>query len=181
MRLYTAEEYSELVTYDKHSELVRGVIEVRDSPTWSHEYTVMELGFAIRAYLETHPLGAVAGPVSVKTERGPDTVRITDLAFITYERMEPEMAPDLVVEVLSPSNTPREMAAKMAEYFAKGTRMMWIFDPKNWTVAVYAREAKPYIAGRGDILDGGDVLPGFRVEVKKLFGWPPKDPRRPSP
>lgn len=181
MRLYTAEEYSALGADHKYSELVRGVIEVRDSPSWPHEYTVMKIGHAISTYLEANPLGAVGGSVNVETERNPDTVRLPDVAFITYERMEPEMAPDLVVEVLSPSNTLREMERKMAEYFANGTRLMWVADPTNWTVAVYSPNAKPYIVGRGEILDGGDVLPGFRVEVKALFGWPPRDPRRPSP
>ncbi|HTD62770.1 MAG TPA: Uma2 family endonuclease [Gemmatimonadaceae bacterium] len=104
------------------------------------------------------------------------------MSFLTHARAKgvrdweiPYLAPDLAVEVLSPSNRAGEMATKIAEYFAKGTRLVWLADPKKRTVAVYAPDALPYILGNGEFLDGGDVLPGFRVAVNRLFGWPPSE------
>jgi len=180
MRLYTAEEFAEMNPENKLYELVRGVLQVRDSPTKAHGYTAFKVGYAIGQYLETHPIGHVFVETDYTTQRDPDTVRRPDVSFVTHERDEQmpawkfaDAAPDLAVEVLSPSNRPNEIAQKIAEYFSKGSRLVWIADPKTWTVAVYAPEARPYVARSGEFLDGGDVLPGFRVEVKKLFGYLP--------
>jgi Uma2 family endonuclease len=111
------------------------------------------------------------------TERDPDTVRTPDISFISYDRLR-DVSPALAVEVLSRSDTPREIERKITEYFAKGARLVWIADPAKRTVAVHAPDALPYMLGRHEVLDGGDVLPGFRVAVNTFFGWPPRDPRR---
>jgi Uma2 family endonuclease len=180
MRLYTAEEY-EALGDDKRTELVRGVIsEVREPPGWAHGFTVAEIARAIGNYLDTHPIGIAMAEAGYVTERNPDTVRGPDATFMTYERAKQlkgygfsQVAPDLAIEVLSPSNTRREIEEKVAEYFTMGARLVWIADPKKRTVTVLAPEALAYVVAGGELLDGGDVLPGFRVEVKKLFGWPP--------
>jgi Uma2 family endonuclease len=182
-RLYTAAEYAEL-DLEAKTELVRGVIvfEVRDQPKPAHCYTAGEIFYAIRHYLETHPIGLLLPELDCQTERGPDTVRRPDVSFISYARARslreweiPYLAPDLAVEVLSPSNRAGEMATKMAEYFANGTRLVWLADPKKRTVAVHAPDTLPYILGNGEFLDGGDVLPEFRVAVNLLFGWSPSE------
>ncbi len=169
---------------DGKTELVRGVIvfEVRDQPRRPHVYTAGQIGYVIQHYLETHPIGFLWPEMDYQTQRGPDTVRRPDVSFITHARAKgvrdseiPDLTPDLAVEVLSPSNSAREMATKMAEYFANGTRLVWLADPKKRTVAVHAPDARPYILGNGEFLDGGEVLPGFRVAVNRLFGWPPSE------
>jgi Uma2 family endonuclease len=180
MRLYTAEEF-EALGDDRRTELVRGVIlEVREPPGYAHGFTVVEIVSAIRNYLDAHPIGVAVAEAGIVTERGPDTVRAPDASFMTYERAKQlkgygfsRVAPDLAVEVLSPSNTPREIEKKVAEYFTMGARLVWIADPKKRMVSVLAPEARPYVVDGDEFLDGGDVLPGFRVQVKKLFGWPP--------
>lgn len=183
-RLYTAVEYGELNLDDAKTELVRGVIvfEVRDQPRPAHCYTAGQIGHAVQQYLDTHPIGLLLPELDCQTERGPDTVRRPDVSFISHARARslrdweiPDLTPDLAVEVLSPSNSAREMATKMAEYFANGTRLVWLADPKKRTVAVHAPEALPYIVGSGEFLDGGEVLPGFRVAVNRLFGWAPSE------
>ena len=180
MRLYTAEEYAELGEEYEHCELVRGVLQVREPVGLAHGFTASEITRAIANYLDTHPIGLTFVESGYVTERGPDTVRGPDVSFMTHERAKGakgsvfgEGAPDLAVEVLSPSNTPREIATKVAEYLAGGARLVWIADPKKRTVTVLAPEALPSVVAGDESLDGGDVLPGFRVEVKKLFGWPP--------
>lgn len=181
MRLYTAEEYAELDD-NRRTELVRGVLQVREPPGLAHGFTAVEIACAIRIYMDTHPIGLTFVESGYVTERGPDTVRGPDVSFMTYERAKGakgstfgEGAPDLAVEVLSPSNTAREIAKKVGEYFAGGARLVWVADPKKRMVTVLAPEALPYVVAGDEFLDGGDVLPGFRVEVKKLFGWPPHD------
>ena len=184
IRLYTAVEYGELDLDDAKTELVRGVIvyEVRDQPRLPHAYTAGQIGHAILQYLDAHPIGLLLPELDCQTEHGPDTVRRPDVSFITHARAKrvrdreiPDLTPDLAVEVLSPSNRAGEMATKIAEYFANGTRLVWLADPKKRTVAVHAPDALPYILGNGELLDGGDVLPGFRVAVNRLFGWPPSE------
>lgn len=164
---------------DGRYELVRGVPQVRDSAARGHGYIAMEMGYKIRHYLDTHPIGAVMVDVFYITERDPDTVRAPDVSFVTYEHFNqmPAWKPgdtphDLAIEVLSPRNRPKEIAQKVAEYLARGTRLVWIVDPTTETVAVYAPDALPYRLGVGEVLDGADVLPGFRIPVKQIFDIP---------
>ena len=78
-------------------------------------------------------------------------------------------APDLAVEVLSPSNTVREMEQKIDLYFGAGSRMVWIVSPERRTVSVYTSPFEVRILREQDTLEGGDVLPGFSYELSKLF------------
>jgi Uma2 family endonuclease len=182
MRLYTAEEYEELGEEYEHHELVRGVLvrEVRDSPQGPHGYTAGMLAYFLNQYLETHPIGVVFVEPFYLTERRPDTVRLPDVSYVSYDHLKGkdpwklnDTVHDIATEIVSPSNRPGEIAQKLAEYLAKGTRLVWVVDPKTRTVVVHAPEAITYVVRSGEFLDAGDVLPEFRVEVKKLFGWPP--------
>jgi Uma2 family endonuclease len=81
----------------------------------------------------------------------------------------PATAPDLAVEVSREDNTGAEMARKMEEYFAAGTRLAWVVDPKTETVRVHREPRKFVVLRVGDVLDGGDVIPGLRIPVQDLF------------
>ena len=82
----------------------------------------------------------------------------------------PAVSPDLAVEVLSPSNTAAEMARKRADYFAGGTRLVWMVDPPARTIAVYVPDgAAPVVYGTGDVIGGDEVLPGFTMAVADAF------------
>ena len=106
-------------------------------------------------------------------------VRIPDVSFVSFDRVpdrlipaEPilNFAPDLAVEVLSPSNTRREIAQKLVEYFASGTRLAWIVDPDARTIAVHHGPGEPTsVLTAADALDGEDVLPGFSLGAADLF------------
>lgn len=78
-------------------------------------------------------------------------------------------APDLAVEILSPSNTPAAIRGKVAEYLVAGTRIMWIVDPDSRTVTVYRSLLVPHVLAEAETLDGEDVVPGFRITVAELF------------
>src|SRR5262245_3614894 len=105
-------------------------------------------------------------------------VRIPDVAFVDWSRVPgrvmpskpiPRLAPNLAVEILSDCNTPAEMAAKRQDYFAAGVELVWEVDPDKRTVAVYVTPAGCVTLGLVDVLDGGPVLPGFRLPVADLF------------
>ena len=79
------------------------------------------------------------------------------------------MAPDLVVEVLSKGNTPREMNRKLDEYFRAGVRLVWYVDPKRRQVRVFTDREHSVVLGEDDQLEGGDVLPGFTLSIRDWF------------
>jgi Uma2 family endonuclease len=105
-------------------------------------------------------------------------VRIPDVAFVSWERLPgrripsepiPDLAPDLAVEVLSPGNTPGEMARKRQEYFAAGVQLVWIVDPVARTVAVYTAPEQSTVLQAAQTLAGEPVLPGFTLPLRRLF------------
>jgi Uma2 family endonuclease len=77
--------------------------------------------------------------------------------------------PDLAVEVLSPDDRPREVAAKVEDWLTAGCFAVWLVDPVKHTVAIHQRGVATRVLGDADELDGGDVLPGFRVSVGEVF------------
>ena len=128
--------------------------------------------------MEANELGMTFGAeTGFVVERDPDSVLGIDASFVSSERLKSvedfdkflPFAPDLAVEVLSPGNTVTEMDEKIAMYFAAGSQLVWIINPKRRTVAIYTSPFNVRILGEHDTLDGGDVLPGFGLELSKLF------------
>jgi Uma2 family endonuclease len=108
--------------------------------------------------------------------RDPDTVRGADLSFISRERLTSfddarffRGAPDLAVEILSPSNRRGEMQARAADYLAAGARLVWVIDPKRRTVVVHRPGVAPRRLGAGEDLDGEDVLPELVIPFTAIF------------
>lgn len=106
------------------------------------------------------------------------TVRLPDVSFVSFERLpnrrvptEPigPFAPDFAIEILSQSNTRREMARKRREYFEGGCRLVWEIDPRKQTVRSYTSPDDYEEFGIDDTIDAGPVLKGFTVSLKKLF------------
>jgi Uma2 family endonuclease len=164
------------------SELVRGRI-VCANPT-SPEHGRIEANFAseLRSFVQARRLGRVlVGEVGVYTGRSPDTVRGADVLYISTERLERcadpkrgflDVAPDLVVEVLSPGDAPADVEEKLREYLACGVRLVWLADPSTRSVRTY-RSPSPSeveVLGEHDELTGDPVLPGFSVPIERLFG-----------
>lgn len=128
-------------------------------------------------FLEVNDLG-IGYPADALLRILPDQIRLPDVSFVSWTKLpnrelpEGEIAsliPDLAVEVLSPSNTRREMERKRKDYFAGGVRLVWQIDPDTKTAEVYTAP-DTFIAVPADgELDGGDVLPGFTLAVKEIF------------
>jgi Uma2 family endonuclease len=157
-------------------ELVDGVL-VEKAMGFRESLLAFALGGILRAFVVPRNLGLVSGPDGT-LRLFPGLVRIPDVAFISWDRIPdrrvpeapiPGLAPDLAVEVLSPSNTTAEMARKRGEYFAAGVRLVWSVDPRSRTVTVHDAEGRSTTLDEAATLDGGAVLPGFAMPLKDLF------------
>ena len=157
-------------------ELIDGVLVEKIMGYWESALAI-ELAGVLRDFLKGKKLGVLAGESGMLL-LSPGLVRIPDLSFISRARLAGHrraaivpLAPDLAIEVLSEGNTSREMTRKITEYFASGCRLAWIIDPRARTVAVYTSPTKPIVLTEKQTLAGGDVLPGFRLPLRKLFGF----------
>jgi Uma2 family endonuclease len=157
-------------------ELVDGVLVEKPMGFYESVLAVILIGF-LQAFREQHDLGIVSGPDGT-LRLNPGLVRIPDVAFFSWERFPnrelpadaiPDLVPDLAVEVLSEGNTEPEMARKLQEYFRAGVRLVWYIDPRTRTAQVYTSPDDAHRVREDDALDGGAVLPGFRLTLRELF------------
>ena len=177
-KLMTADELLMMPKDGFHYELVRGELK-RMSPTGDvHGSVTMALASPLYQYVKLNQLGKVyAAETGFKLESNPDTVRAADISFVSMERVQAagriegyrSGAPDLAVEVLSPGNTKREMAEKVEAYFAAGARLVWIVNPKLKNVTVYRSLTDIATLTEKDMLEGGEVVPGFQIPVAEIF------------
>lgn len=169
-------EYADLQEPDDvRSELVRGVLVREPRPGAYHGRTQVRLGRLLDAYAEKHEAGLVLTDVGIVLSRDPPTVRGPDIAFYSSDRTpDPlprgflEVAPDLAVEILSPSNRAGEIQEKVGEYLDAGARMVWVLDPASGTATVYRSRDEIRMLTADDELDGEDVLPGFRASLADI-------------
>ncbi len=107
----------------------------------------------------------------------PKKVRIPDVSFTRRERL-PEgrveeghgkIAPDLVVEVISPNDLAVEVAAKVRDFLNAGVSLIWVANPDTNDVLIYRSDGTVALLRSGDVLDGGDILPGFQCPISELF------------
>ncbi len=178
-KLLTAEEFSRLPNPPDGSkqELVKGEIVTRSPPGFKHGEIQLSIGSLLKQFVRAKGLGRITVESGLITERDPDTVRGPDVSFWSFERLPPEQTPqvypevaaDLCVEVLSPSNRLSQMRDKVQEYFARGVRMVWIVDPEERSVKVYRSADEGHILHEKATLSGEDVLPGFSCPVAELF------------
>jgi Uma2 family endonuclease len=153
-------------------ELVDGVL-VEKPMGYEESRLASAIIHALIEFLSLHDLGTVAGEAGMmRLMEG--LVRIPDVSFVRWERLPekagpiPPISPDLAVEVLSESNTPKEMERKLREYFENGTQLVWYLDLKLRTVTVYTSPDQCTVLDESDTLDGGRVLPGLVIPVRAL-------------
>lgn len=189
-RLYiNAERFFEIAgnpEYDDRSiELVDGEIIEMSKAGGLHGQITMLLSLKIANYVVDNVLGIVTsaetGFILERNPDGRDTVRGLDIAFISAARAPGvlpdglvEYAPDLAVEVISPSNKVADMHRKIRQLLAAGTTLVWIVHPETRTVEVHRRSGAVTLKA-ADTLSGGDVLPGFEIPVREIFPAPETD------
>ena len=143
-----------------------------------HGRFAAEIAAAVANFVKPRGLGVVTGAeTGFFIARDPDTVRAPDVGFVRADRLagiEPAGffpgAPDVAVEVLSPSDRASEVNAKVRDWLDAGSRMVWVVDPENQTVAVYSSPSGAVILGASETLLGGEVLPGFTLPLGEIFG-----------
>lgn len=131
----------------------------------------------INNFLEGHDLGIALGADGT-LRLMPGLIRAPDVSFLSWARLPggelpdkpiPDLVPDLAVEVISKSNTRKEMERKLQEYFSQGVRVVWLVYPKKRMIEVYiSPEAKEEFHYQ-DTVEGGEVLPGFTLPLAQLF------------
>lgn len=143
----------------------------------AHGIVALEIGALLREHVKQRCLGRVlAAEAATRLRRAPDLVRCPDGMFVSTARLVGgisrgvlEGPPDLAVEVRSPNDRPGEIARKVADYLAHGVRAVWELDPDARTITVHRPGTPPRVLRGDDVLDGGDVLPGFGVVTSAIF------------
>jgi Uma2 family endonuclease len=174
----TAEDLLKLSGEEGRYELVEGEIVDMGASGARHGGIGTRLARRLGNWVEEHQLGEVYTP-DTGFEIG-ENVRIPDVAFVSAVRIpetgEPmgfwPFAPDLAVEVISPSDIYEDVMVKLAEYFAAGTRHVWLMSIKARTVSVYRSLTAVTVFGENDELEAEDLFPGFRCRVSDLFKQP---------
>lgn len=150
------------------------------SPPASHDHGAFESGIIARLWqhCEDHALGVVtSGDTGFLLTQNPDTVLCPDVAFVSAERHRQRDsseaffpgAPDLAVEIVSASNSMREVEQKAQQYLAAGATLVWVINPQRRAATEYAPTKPPVTLGISDALDGGAVVPGFRLPLRRIF------------
>jgi len=174
--LITGEELARMADMGR-SELIEGRLIMLSPTRRVHGKVEGHFYSAITAFAVRQNLGEVmVGEVGIYTHRNPDTVRGADVLFMSHARLAQlgeaaflEVAPELVVEVLSPDDRWSEVRQKIREYFAVGVLLVWVADPEERSVHTYRSPTDVSVFTAEDTLRGEEVLPGFSVPVARLF------------
>jgi Uma2 family endonuclease len=163
-------------------EVVDGDLVMSPKNNFQHENICAELLVALRTFAKAQHLGVVLGSsagfwMQNRNCRAPDIsfipkTRLQSLGFTPFTRKFFPGAPDLAVEVLSPSNTRAEIDERLKDFFTSGTQIGWIIDPDSERVEVCHSPTNRKLLGPGADLEGEHLLPGFRYSIGELFkGW----------
>jgi Uma2 family endonuclease len=176
--LMTADELLHLPDDGKHYELVAGELIEAAWPGGEHGYVAGNASYRLSAFVEQRGLGGAvfAAATGFRTSRDPDTVRAPDMAYVAGPRVAqarvagyPDLAPDLVVEVVSPNDRASEIHAKVMEWLGAGSQLVWVLYPASRTVVAHRPASEARVLQADDRLDGAPVLPGFSCRVGDLF------------
>jgi len=177
-RLLTSEDLYQMGDAAERFELIAGVLRETEPMGGRHGEIQFELHGPLYLYLRDRRIGRVyTEGTHFLILRDPDVVLMPDIAFVRTDRLPPDgardgimpLAPDLVIEVLSPSNRMTEMSEKISLYQRAGVPLIWLVHPRTRSVTVYATGRAPRILHESDTLDGEDILPGFSLPVADLF------------
>lgn len=175
-RLYTARDLANMPDDGKIYELHNGVlIEVAGSK-YRQTRLAIWIAHLLLTFIEQHGIGGAVTGADGAAELNEYNTRIPDVGYITAERAQKQDedsylqgAPDLAVEVQSPSNSDQEMQQRAGEYLAAGARLIWIVNAERRTVDVYRPGGSRTVISGSGVLDGYDVLPGLKLLLATVF------------
>ncbi len=175
--LLTAEEFCELA-FERPSELVRGEVVEMTSPGGWHGQVCSNASFLIQQWVrgQTTLWNVPSNDAGVKTEHDPDSVRGPDVYAVRRDRLPngqlPQghlsVAPELCVEVFSPSDRWPEVVQKVGEYLGIGVREVWVIDPGHRRLHVFRSDDEPTVLNEDSVFQSG-ALPGLKFRVQELF------------
>jgi Uma2 family endonuclease len=186
-RLYTADEFTELVGSDPSWELIEGKIEPVGAAAWDSSRVTNRLASYLTFFVETRGLGFVfVAEASFRLKQNPDSVVQPDVAYVRPHRLDGQTpgtyfagTPELAVEVGSPSDRMAALTRKMTRYLVTGAELTWLVDPQTRQVHVRRPgEDVATILRGGDVLSGEDVVPGLALPLPAIFDV--TDPIRPE-
>ena len=176
--LLTAEEFFDLPDDGCKYELLDGELITLVPPGGVHGKVITNFAIAIGVFVRKHGLGEVmSGDVSYVLRRRPDRVRAPDLSFVAHERVPPgglpaglmQVIPDLVVEVISPSDRAGAVEQKTQEWLSAGVRLVLLAYPESRTIVAWRGGESSQRYMDSDTFDFAPVLPDLRVEVAEFF------------
>ena len=176
--LTTAEELLAMPDDGRRYELIEGVLHEVSPAGLEASKIALRFGGLLDAFVTQHGLGWVVGAnAGFYFGHDPDTVRMPDVAFVRTERLPPvserprlsSVLPDLAVEVVSPTDRPGAVADKVAFYQRNGVPLVWVIYPASRRVVAHRPGQEPRTFGEGDVLDGGDIVPGCRMPVADIL------------
>jgi len=163
-------------TEERPCELVDGTL-MEKTIGYDESLLAAAIGESLRRFVRPKKLGLVAGEAGI-LRLAAGLIQIPDVSYVSMDRLPngkrprtpiPSLVPDLAVEVISPSNTAREMQRKLAGYFKAGVLLVWLVYPRKRTVDVYTAPRTRTVLKADDTLTGGEVLPGLEINLKELF------------
>ena len=177
---FTAKDLWQMGEGDVRRELVDGEVIEMPPAGGVHGKLLVRISRLLEEHVERLGSGeVVAGDVGfvLVFPQDPERVRAPDVAFISSARLPEgrlppgflQGAPDLAVEVLSPSDNPLQIQQKVRDYLEAGGRLVWLVAPEAKTVTVYRADGSARLLREQDVLDGEDVLPGLRIPLVEIF------------
>lgn len=174
----TADELLHMPDDGFRYELVRGELRRMNPAGNVHGRVAMSFAWRLARHVEENRLGTVyAAETGFRLSSDPDTVRAPDVAFVSRARVEaigdiegfwPE-APDLAVEVISPGDSYSDVEEKVFGWLDAGTKMVVVINPRQRSATVHKSPTDIAALAEADVLDGGDVVPGFELAVREIF------------
>ena len=174
----TADEFFRLAGDGKRYELVEGALFETSPAGTEHSMVAMTAGAMLFRFVRPRRLGEVfAADTGFVLSSDPDTVRAPDAAFVAADRMPADgvpagymrLAPDLAVEVVSPSDTASDLQSKVYAWLVAGCRLVWVVYPATRSVTIFRSRHDVRALSEEDILDGSPIFDAFNLEVRDLF------------
>jgi Uma2 family endonuclease len=176
-RLLSAQEFWRLPRAGSHRQLVRGEVIETMPPGGQHGAIAVILVTLLRLWAQRSAGGYVGVEAGYVLGRDPDTVRGPDVSYVRANRIPPSgvpegfwtLAPDLAVEIVSPSETADEVREKVRDFLSAGTPLVWTIYPRTGEVVAHTADGVARTYSGEDVLEYHDVLPGFSCKAAELF------------